>query len=168
MVVIGYKCFYKNLTNIYGVKFEEGKIYTTEGNIKFGLEGNGFHMCKRLEDTLRYFNGIENEVSICMVKGSGQIIKGFDDYNEYYDMYSVENIEIIKKLSRSEIINTALNLNKERIKRFIKGFKLTDDEIAVAKEKFKGCDEVIAFIEYYQEKRLDAFEARTKRLLLKK
>lgn len=68
MEVLGYKCFNKDLTNSYGTIFEIGQIYTIQGDIKFGTKGNGFHMCKRLEDTLRYFDGIHNEVSICLVR----------------------------------------------------------------------------------------------------
>ena len=57
--MLGYKCFNENLTNRYNTKFEIGKIYHVNGNIKFGNNGNGFHICKNLEDTLRYFNSFE-------------------------------------------------------------------------------------------------------------
>ena len=48
-MIKGYKCFNKGLINRYGKKFEVGKIYHQDGDIKFGINGNGFHMCSNLE-----------------------------------------------------------------------------------------------------------------------
>ena len=44
-----YKAFNKDRTNRYGMKFEEGKAYHTDGDIKCGLiyeafNGNGFQV----------------------------------------------------------------------------------------------------------------------------
>ena len=164
MEVIGYKCFNKDMTNSYGMKFEEGKTYIAEGEIIFGTRGNGYHMAERLEDTLKFFYADEEEVNICLVKGSGNIVSSFDQVYDYYDMYSVEKLSIIKKLTREEIINYGLNLHQERVKRFIAGFKLTEEEIILFKNKFSYSDEVLSFIEYYQEKKYDAFHNRMKRL----
>ena len=44
MAIIGYKCFDKGLINKYGKKFSVGKIYIMLGTIKFGINGNGFHI----------------------------------------------------------------------------------------------------------------------------
>ena len=44
-------------------KFELYKLYSTEGKIKYGLEGNGYHFCKYLEDTLRYYDAMNDEVN---------------------------------------------------------------------------------------------------------
>lgn len=157
MVVSGFKCFNKGLINCYGKKFEVGKIYFTEGAIKFGNDGNGFHLCKRLEDTLRYFDAMNEEVSICRVNGTGKMVKYFDEYNEYFDMYAVEQLQIISELSREEIIDIALKLNCLRVKRFLSGYKLTDEEIFLFKQKFAEEQSVQKVIEYYQENKLDAF-----------
>ena len=54
--IYGYKCFNSDMTNRYGKKFELGKVYSTDGKVKFGNSGNGFHFCKNIEDTLRYFS----------------------------------------------------------------------------------------------------------------
>ena len=146
-VVYGYKCFNKNLTSQYGDIFKEGETYHSS-NPHFGK--NGFHMCKRLEDTLRYFDAFNDEIEIAYVKGFGNIHESFDDYNEYYDMYSVENLEIIHILSRDEIINYALLLSDVRVKRFISLFKLTNEEIALFREKYKNNNYVLESIKYYQ------------------
>lgn len=164
MEILGYKCFNSDLTNNYGVKFEVGKKYTTSGQIKFGTMGNGFHMCKRLEDTLRYFDAIKKEVSICEVKGSGTVVESFDEYYGYYNIYSVEELEIIRELTREEIINMAIKFYQERAIRFISGFKLKEDEILLFKQYFKNNSRVISFIEYYQEGNLYAFKEKTKKL----
>ena len=163
MEIIGYKCFNKDLTNNYGLKFEVGKTYTTTNKVEF--KKNGFHMCKRLEDTLRFFDFKNNNISICLVKGSGNIKEGIDEYYGYYEMYSVETIEIIKELTRKEIIDYAINLNTDCIKRFITCFSLTSIEISYFKEKFKNNNQIIDYIEYYQEQKLDTFKKRYKKLI---
>lgn len=149
MEIKGYKCFNKNLINRYGKKFEVGKIYISSGVLKFG--NNGFHMCKNIEDTFRYFDVFNNDVDVCLVSGSGKIIEYSDEYYGYYDMYCVEKIKIIDNLSREEIINIGLDLNKERVKRFVSLFRLTNDEIFLFKEKFEKYVEVLDAISYYQE-----------------
>lgn len=159
MEIIGYKCFNEDLTNRYGIKYEIGKIYSKKGQITYGNNGHGFHFCKNLEDTLRYFNGVDEEISICLVKGFGNIVEYEDEYNGYYDMYSSENIEIIKKLDRNEIINYAINLNEIRVCRFIQCFKLNNDEIELFKERFSNLKRVLQYLNYYQLNEKDAFKS---------
>lgn len=158
MEIIGYKCFNENMTNRYGIKFEEGITYIANGEISFGNDGNGFHFCKNLEDTFRYFPANEENVSVCKVKATGKIVSYEDDYNGYYDMYSAEKMEIIKKLSREEVILYGLNLNSIRVCRFIQGYKLTDSEIELFKEKFNNYTNVLKYIDYYQLNDKDAFK----------
>lgn len=155
--IIGYKCFNKDMTNNYGVKFEVGKTYTVNEPIIFGLKGNGFHIAEKLEDTLRYFNADKEEISICLVKGKDKIVESSDEYYGYYNLYAVQTLEIIKKLSREEIINIALSLHEIRLIRFISTFKLTKEEIELFKEIYKNNINIISYIEYYQENKLDAF-----------
>lgn len=160
MEIIGYKCFNKGLINRYGKQFSLGKIYIREGLIKFRNNGNGFHLCKNLEDTLRYFDAINDEVDICKVKGSGTIAEYSDEYNGYYDMYAVEKLELLKLLTREEIIMYALNLDSERLKRFLSSIKLTDEEIERVLNVIPT-EEVKCAIDYYQKKKLDVYNRRT-------
>jgi hypothetical protein len=161
MQVEGYKCFNYDMTNRYGVKFEVGCEYYLLEDVKFGE--SGFHFCKRLEDTLRYFDCRSNNFCICEVIGSGGISEGFDDYYGYYEMYSSNQIRIVRKLEREDIIRYALNLNLERVKRFIMCFRLLDSEIELFKNKFKKYQEVLNFISYYQEGKVNVFsKKRTK------
>lgn len=158
-MVIGYKCFNEDMTNRYDKKFEVGKTYSAEGEVSFGNEAKyGFHMCQNMEDTFRCFDAIDDSISICLVKGSGQIVENEDNYYGYYEMYSVETLEILKKLSREEIISYALNLHDLRVERFISTFKLNSDEIEIFKEKFKNNERVLQYIEYYQLNNSDAFK----------
>jgi hypothetical protein len=138
------------LTNRYGFKFEIGKSYKVDGIVKFGIDGNGFHMCERLEDTLRYFDAMKLDVSICEVVGNGKIVSFSDDYNEYYDMYSVEEISIIKKLDREEIILMMLNANETRVFRFLQLYRLNDWEVKLFQDKFKNNINILNVIDYYQ------------------
>ena len=105
MEIHGYKAFHKGLVNRYGLSFEEGGVYTCEGELKFGNDGNGFHFCKRLEDTLRYFPATEEEIDIAEVTALGDIVEGEDDYYGYYDMYCTNRIRIDKILTRADIIS---------------------------------------------------------------
>ncbi len=74
-MISGYKCFYEGLVNLYGKKFEVGESYSNNGDVTFGNDGHGFHMCKRLEDTLRFFDTFNKEVDICEVVGYGNCVK---------------------------------------------------------------------------------------------
>lgn len=156
-MVCGYKCFNSDLTNNYGLKFEIGKSYSVIGDIKYGVDGNGFHMCERLEDTLRYFGIMNSNISVCEVIGNGEVVSFSDEYNGYYDMYSVRNIKLVRKLDREEIINMMLNVNEMRVIRFIQFFKLYDDEIKLFEDKFKNYSTIMDAISYYQKGNLDVY-----------
>jgi hypothetical protein len=154
---VGYKCFNKGLVNRYGIPFEVGKTYHTSGEISFGNNGNGFHVCKNLEDTLRYFDAMDDEVDIALVNCYGKYALGEDDYNGYYDMYAFEYMTILKVLTREEIIKYALSLNEIQVKRFISMYHLTPEEIALFKQKFAQYQQVLNTISYYQEGDTEAF-----------
>ena len=158
MEVIGYKCFNKDFTNRYGSKFEVGNTYIANGKIKFGNNGNGFHLCKNFEDTFRYFDAMNDDIKLCLVKGSGKIAESFDDYYGYYDMYSVEKLEILKDLSRKEIIKLAISLNESRVERFISLFRLTEEELELFKYKFNKYKRVLEAISYYQEENKNVYK----------
>ncbi len=105
---------------------------------------------KILEDTFRYFPAMEEEVSVCMVRGFGNIVCHDDDYYGYYDMYSASNIEILKKLSREEIFEYILKSSKEQVIRFVKTYKLNDYEIEILRKKYETNIDVNNAIEYFQ------------------
>ena len=149
--------FDKNLINHYGKKFEVGKIYIAKGAIKFGTKGNGFHMCKNIEDTFRYFDTTKKDIQVCKVIGSGNIVEYNDEYHGYYDMFAVEKIEILKLLRREELINIGLSLNELRAKRFVSSLSLTKEEIELFKEKYKEKNLVMKAIAYYQKNDKDAY-----------
>lgn len=157
-MINGYKCFYKDLINSYNTKFEVGKTYKTIGNIKYGTAGNGFHICKNIEDTFRFFDTFNKEIDICEVKGYGKIVTYEDNYYGYYEMYAVEKLEIIKKLTKEEIIKIGLNLPEIRLLRFIQGYKLNQNEIELFKNKFYNNQIIIKYIAYYQENNKDIFK----------
>ena len=167
---VGYKCFNKGLVNRYGILFEVGKTYHADGEILFGNDGNGFHVCKNLEDTLRYFDAMNGEVDIALVRCYGKYAQYEDEYNGYYDMYAFEYMTILKVLSHDEIIEYALRLTDNEVKRFISGYRLTPQEIAIFKDKFSKYQQVLNTISYYQEGDIEAFNkhqnfyVKTKRL----
>lgn len=158
MEKIGYKCFNKDMTNRYGRKMKVGDVYIANGKVKVGNNDHGFHFCKNLEDTFRYFDAMNDDVMICLVRGFGNIDEYSDEYNGYYNIYASEHIEILKILSREEIIAYGLNLFYFRACRFIQGYKLNNDEIEIFKEKYKNYNSVLKYIEYYQLGNTDAFK----------
>ena len=148
--VVGYKAFNKDLTNRYGKKFEVGKIYIAPGIIKFGNNGNGFHLCRNMEDTFRYFD--PENMTVCKVIGSGEMVEGIDHYYGFYEMYAVKRLKILKELSRLEIVEQGLKLNEFRAQRFVSLFPLTEEEIILFKKQFKNYIRVLDAISYHQEK----------------
>ena len=151
----GYKAFNDDHTNRYGVLFEEGMTYKTDGKVSFGVNSTGgFHMCKNLEDTLRYFIGLENDPVIAEVEGSGDIAEYEDDYNGYYDMYSVERLKVKRFLSREEMLYTIIDdplIFDERVCRFIQGLRMNPAEVELFKEYFEDSPRVLDALAYYQE-----------------
>ena len=161
-MVIGYKCFNKGLVTRYGDVLEVGKEYTSKHDPKFGK--SGYHFCKNMEDTFRYFDSFNDEVDVCIVEGSGKIEKYDDYYYGYYDMYCSEKIKVLRILTREDIINYGLNLNELTAERFISTFGLTSEEIKLFKDKFFYSWGVLNAIAYYQENDKEVY----KRILDKK
>ena len=157
MKIEGYKAFNKEMKNRYGTSFKENTSYHIDGDIKFGVNGNGLHFCKRLEDTLRYVDGMNEEIVIAKVIGSGEIKEYYDDYNGYYDLYAASDLYIESIVPRNTIVNLFLNTDILRTKRFLEGYKLTKEELTFYKARFYKDDMVIKTIEYYQEGDKDAF-----------
>lgn len=150
----GYKAFYKGLVNKSGLQFEEKKIYSVDGEVKYGPKGNGIHFCERLEDTLRYFCD-EEDVEFAEVTALGEFVEYHDHYNGIYNMYSTNKLRIDRVLSREEVINMFLEMdghNNPRLIRFLMLYPLTEEEISLFKEKFINEKHVIDVIHYYQEK----------------
>ncbi len=153
-----YKCFDNGLINRYGKQFKIGKEYSCDGELKFGNDGNGYHMCTYLEDTLRYFDAMHNSVDICLVKGYGNNYKYDDDYNGFYDMYVFEKMKIIKKLDRKEILDYALKLSDFRLKRFISLYRLNGVEKEILWNNNINNEDILDYIEYYQNDKKDIFK----------
>ena len=166
MEISGYKALNLDMTNRYGKKFEVGKTYSVEGELKFGNDGNGFHFCERMEDTLRYFD----DAIITEIKSLEDYIVSDDIYNGYDNLYCARTIRIERIISREEIISYFLNCNdKERIKRFIQGYKLTEQEIELFKIIFGNpinYTDIINTILYYQECQYDLYDKINKKTLL--
>ncbi len=154
----GYKAFNKDETNRYGKKYEENTVYKAEGPLQFGNHGNGFHYAKRLEDTLRYFPAMEEEIQIAEVTSLGEQIEHEDDYYGYYDLFVARELRIDRFLERNEIIKMYLNLNQEdRVIRFVASYKLTPEEIEMFKLRYGESVKIIKALEYYQEGNKEAY-----------
>ena len=168
MEIHGYKTFHKGLKNRYGKQFLEKGIYTTSERLKFGNNGNGFHFCKRLEDTLRFFPAMEEPVDIAKITALGDVVLSEDDYYGYYDMYCTNKIRIDKVMQRDEIIRMYLHLPDDRVIRFIQGFRLNPEEITLFRVRYGENERIQDAISYYQEGIKDVYENKEKRKLLKR
>ena len=167
MVVTGYKAFDSKTNNRYGKHFEEKKVYSVDGTIKFGNTGNGYHMCSRLEDTLRYFD-MNDEFVIGEVIGFGDVVTYEDEYNGYYDMYAARKIYIKRFLKREEIIKMMLNVNENRAFRFVQFFPLTDEEKEMFRLAYCSSSKVLDGISYYQDKDLEVYSRKSNCYVKKK
>lgn len=168
MEIKGYKVFSEDGINRYGMEFEEGKKYHVDGTISFGNNGNGIHFCKRMEDTFRYFDAMNGNVKVAEVIGSGDIVEFNDEYYGYYEMYAASDLEVLKFLSREEIIEHFLNRNELFVCRFVSLFKLTEEEILLFKTKFFDNISVLKAIAYYQEKDLDVYSRESNKIYRKR
>lgn len=160
----GYKIFYKGLINLFGDKVELNHKYSVEGPLKWGgssEDGNGFHFCTYLEDCLIFVNdSINKEVDIALVNCSGDMHEYWNDYSGSYKMFVARHMEVVKVLSREEIINHILTHNYlDTLEKFIRGYRLTEEEIEI----FKGQNLGVDYIEYYQYGHKDVFQKKFNR-----
>ena len=162
-IIKGYKSFNSNFETFNNIKMEPNKIYKIDENIKYHQKG--YHFAMNLEDTLRYVNGLEEEIIICQIEALGIIKWNNDEYYGYYDLGCTNIIKILNPLTREEIIKDILNKPDFRIKRFLEGYKLTEEEIQLFKEKYQNNISILEYIKYYQEKDYKAFEKKYKRLI---
>ena len=158
MEVFGYKAFNSDFTNNYGTKFEVGSLYIFNNRIKNISDFKGYHFCKNMEDNFRYIDAMNKEIKMCYVRGSGDVQEQIDEYNGYYNKYIVTHLNILKELTRDEIIDIGLNLNDIRVKRFLSGFKLTEEELKMFETKFSKNISILKVIEYYQKNNLDVYK----------
>lgn len=148
MIVKGYKAFNKDKTNRYGKKFIAGQVYHNNDDVlKFGNNGQGFHMCTSLCDVFRYF---DSDANVAKVIGFGNCLCYNDEYYGYYNMYVTANLYIEKFLTREEIITEMLNSSNFDVKKFLITFTLTDTEKKLFLEKFKNNIEITNVILCYQ------------------
>lgn len=157
-IIKGYKAFDKNMRNRYGRLFEEGQTYKVEGALSFGNDGNGFHFCKNLEDTLRYVPATEEEVTIARVASLGEVYEASDEFYGFYNMYSARIIKIEKFLSREEIIIKYLDNSEHSVLRFLQLFKLSEEEIPLFKIRYVNNTNIQNAISYYQEGDKETYE----------
>lgn len=146
MKVKGFKAFLPGLKTLeQDMKLEVGKSYHINQPIAFNQ--CGFHFCKRLEDTLHFFHRYGCPLDICEVIGYGNVKEDCHEYYGYYDMYVANNIEIIRKLSKIEILDMYkellqnLYLYNQRIARFLQYYpELTEKDyeyLGISKGSFK-------------------------------
>ena len=157
--IIAYKAFDEGLVNRYGDKFEVGKIYRVNGDIKWGNYGNGFHMCLYPENCFRYFD-TSQKIDLALVRGFGQMQCYDDEYNAYYNMYVCEGMEILKIYTREEVLDMMLSLDGDRLKRFLITNGLSIAEVEMFRDVFKDNEEILNCISYYQEGKKDTFVKR--------
>jgi hypothetical protein len=148
----GYKAFYGDFTNKVGEVCQPNNVYVYTGTLI--QKKSGIHFCKRLEDVFKYFNGICEDIIICRVKVLGDVY-WYDDedyfYGEYCDLGVCNKLFIGKVMSRKEIIDYADKLDKYRFMRFVRGFRLNDEEIDYFENKFRVYGNIfLKEIEYYQ------------------
>lgn len=159
MRIEGYKVFNKGLINCYGKKFEEQheyKVDTSKRSIEYGIEGYGFHFAKRLEDCLRFFDGMNDDIEIAKVVSIGKVKESYDDYNGYYDLYVTDHIYIERILTRKEIVDSMIGASFPRIERFVSGYRLTQEEIdRIIENDATTC--IDKAISYYQYGNKDAY-----------
>lgn len=160
--MIGYKGFKKGLINNYDKQFEVGKTYSVEGEIAFGLTGNGYHFSQNIYDVFKYiYPKGEIEVALVSTNDKGKdLINSEDDYYGYYDLYCCRNLKIERIISREEVIDLILKSPKEGIIKFISSEDMSIEEC----KKFLSFDsDIIKAIKYFQLGDKDVYEREYKK-----
>ena len=153
--VKGYKGFSKDLRNEPGDQFEVGKIYRTqnEGDLLFGINGNGFHFCKSLEDCFIYFNPIDSVYA--EVTGLEEVREKDDEYNDIYGICVARSIQLNRLLTNEEIVEMYLNPEKGLgpfvLQRFLQLYKLTPEQITQFEKKYYNDFHTLQDLMYYQK-----------------
>ena len=143
----GFKVLDEGLYNQYGFQYELGKTYYLNGELKWAK--NGFHFCKRPEDTLRYIEYPDSKIDMVEVIGEGDIVEYEDEYYDFYDMYASSIMTFLRIVPREEYIKNIIDSNNQfRVKRLIELLKLEKDEIYMIKDKYKN--QLDFTINYYQ------------------
>lgn len=164
-MILGYKAFNYDCTNRFGQKFEAGHVYDSHDTI-IKFQNTGFHFCKNLEDTLRYYDGFSN-IKIAEVVGIGRIDSYEDNYYGYYNMYSAEKMYILKFLTREEIYQYVLDIAKnsslftDRVIRFVEGYKINEEEkngLISAVNDDNQKKRLVKAIKYYQDGIKDVYK----------
>ena len=146
--MFGYKVFYKGLIDSFGNKHTIVKKYKLDGEVKWSQ--NGFHFCKRPEDTLRNFDDFNNELEIALIQASGNIIGYDDEYYGYYDMFASSEYKIIRVMSREEIVREVLtSKNIFRQKRLLERMRLTEEQLKLFKGLSEELDDIISYYQYH-------------------
>ena len=191
MKIKGYKAFHKDMTDHRGKHYVEGEVYSMKDPSKLERE-EGFHFSKRLEDSLRGYHGIEEDIVVAEVTSLGLVRRDQDDEYGYYDMYYTNSIRIDRVLTREEILAIFLKMEpNERVERFLKSYKLTEPEIEIFREKMVdnrevpiitykrdgsiekkdqlpiGIKRIDQAISYYQENKKEAYKQDTPKQKLK-
>ena len=153
--VKGYKAYILNdgkLKDNFNNIYEVGKQYHCDGEIVFNKRG--FHLCTYPEDTLRYVDGFNENIVISEVTGFGNIHKYDDEYNDYFDMYSVSDLKIESIIPKMDLIDLVLEKSPyPGIERLFGGIKLTDNEIEYIIDYLKSNNRIwltdMNLIDYY-------------------
>ena len=155
-MIKGYKAYKKGLINQFGEQHEVGHTYKTD-SVQY--EKSGFYFCPDLEDTLRFYDGFKEPIDIAIVEGSGETREFFDEYNETTSIAATE-LHVLSIMTREEIISYALKLNEMRLKKFLAGFPLTEEEMVLFERKGPFYKQLI---DYFQRGKKDTFETHTKK-----
>lgn len=155
--VKGYKAFNKDATNRYGKPFTEGETYYCVGELQFGNNGNGWHMCTTLADVFRFVDATTEDVLVAEVTGRGDFVHRDDTYYGYYDMYCFEEMTIDRFLTRDEIIEIMLNSPPNDIKKFFSTCKLSEQEKIKFLKKFRNNPDIIRALLYYHYEYIEIY-----------
>lgn len=152
MKITGYKAFNIDMTNQYGMKFEEGKTYTISGEVRKGTHGNGYHFAKNLEDSIHFIiDDKHDNVVVAKVTGKGNIQTFSTEDKEFDDLYVASSLTVDHIMTREEVIHHMLEKNVISAQHFIRKFPLNAEEQHSFKTKFSGDIGFQRAMAYYQE-----------------
>lgn len=152
-MVNGFKAFNEDMTNRYGQKFEEGKIYQIPKGTELstGNNGTGIHFSPNLEDCFHFVDAINFPCKVARVSALGRVLTFNDSFEYYgfYDLSATDKLRIDHIMTREEIMDHMLTTPGANLLTFIRDYKLEDEEARRILETFPNNHQIALAINYY-------------------
>ena len=152
--VPGYKIFNGDMTNWYGLQFEEGRTYHT-------IRKPGFYYCTKLSEVFGVYFG---NPSVQVARVTGYIEEEREASFRKYSttVRTAVSLRIDKILTREEIMQQVIADGESSIKDYLRYFPVTTEEEDYFVENYGDNEELMEIIAYNRRKAAEKGKPKTR------